>query len=183
VPIIFPYDFRKAAQAVGLLLNVHHADQMSCSRILHLLYLADRNSIQMCAQPLAGDTFVVTPNGPMPVATRSILQSGDFCVPEWAIFSTVEENHIKLTGEPGIGKLSPFDVTLLTTLTKEFVNEADAGLRKFLLNLTEVKPLIPQEGSVSLPIEDIARAVGRDIEHVEEAASVASTMHHLFGYE
>ena len=178
--IIFPYEVTKAAQAVGLLLNAHNAPQMSRSRILRLLYLVDRRYIQTCACPMTGDTFVVTPDGPMPVATHSILRSGDFSFPAWAAFSA-ENDHISLSGEPGVSHLSPFDAALLATLTEEFAGKTDAELKEFLLTLDEVKPLIPQEGSVSLPIEDIARAVGQDLAVVEDAASTAATMHYLFG--
>ena len=177
--IIFPYEITKAAQVVGLLLNAHSARWMSRSRILHLLYLADRSCLQTCACPMVGDTFAVTPDGPMPVATHSILKSRDFRSPAWDVFSA-EDDRISLSGDPGGGHLSPFDDTLLTTLTEEFAGKTDAELKEFLLALDEVKPLIPQEGSVSLPIEDIARAVGQDLATVEDAASIAATMHYIF---
>jgi uncharacterized phage-associated protein len=162
--MLIPFNPLKIAQASVVLLKLEPACRMSRLRLLKLLYIADRESLQERARPITGDSVVAMDHGPVLSSTYDLIKGQDFAAPVWDKFVRgVGKRDVELCGEPGVGELSRYEIRKLQEISERFRAYNDWAIAEFTHQFEEWKQHQPQNGSMNrIPIEDVLVAVGRE---------------------
>ena len=166
----FHFNIQKTLQAISTILHWHGTKDMSYLRMIKLLYIADRESIEETGQPITGDRVVAMKNGPVLSSVYDLIKKGD--TTDWPMWS----EHFRTLGyrieqikEPGNGKLSKYEIGKLRDLTKRYENESEWDLVEITHQFAEWKRNDPGMSSKAIPLAHILAAVGRS---TDEAAIV-----------
>ena len=71
------FNYKKSAQALNYLAN-KNGGTLNKMKAIKLIWLADRLNLRKYGRSITGDDYYALPNGPVPSATRDILESSDF---------------------------------------------------------------------------------------------------------
>jgi Protein of unknown function (DUF4065) len=118
----FEFDELRATQAAALLLKLS-GNRDNCTRVIKLLYIADRKSLAEAGAPISGGKFCNMTNGPLASEVYSCVK-GDLT----SIGGTWKQ-YIRRDGQydielipgsdPGDSELSDYDVETLTAIATE----------------------------------------------------------------
>jgi uncharacterized phage-associated protein len=75
------FDSQKAIQAIGVILRNHPHTWASKLRILKLLYIAERESIQETGHPIIGSRVVAMDHGPLHSRVLEMINGADISEP------------------------------------------------------------------------------------------------------
>ncbi len=152
----FNFDEVRAVQAAHVLLKLSGGRETG-SKLLKLLYLADRESLVTTGTPIAGASFFQTENGPVSKEIYNCIMR-ERPDSAWSGFFQAEGDDVVLRGNiPGDGELSDHDVLLLEGIHSSYGGYKESELVEVLRGLPEW--LGPQG---SLAPEDILRSAGMD---------------------
>jgi hypothetical protein len=164
----FRFNAQKATQAVGVLLRAIDPSEKrdNYTRILKLLYLAERQCLTERGRSIVGDRFCALPKGPILSAVYDLIQNRGFGAQHWN--SHIEKHgqlDIRLVSDPGNDLLSPYEISLLEAVAEEHAKD-DVGdliehchtLPEYLKNDPRKDPNGPQ--SIEISLADILEAVG-----------------------
>jgi len=176
IELSFRFDERRAVQACALLLQ-KAGGQSNYTRVLKLLYLADRRSLKETGQPITGARFVNMTHGP-------VLSEVYECIKEdcndglWDRHIVTEGRYdIRLLMDPGDDELSDFDVDVLTELAEQYAQASYSMMINVVHELPEWIDPAPAKVK-SLSVADVLRALGDDEETI---AAHARTIAHVDG--
>lgn len=180
IPIAFRFDYRKASQATACLLRREKNRRMSSSRLLKLLYVADRESIREIGRPIIGGEYTVTGRGPMHGAMLDLIQGTDFDSPRWAALFRQEHYELEMIADPGCGDLSKHDIETLNRVAIRYQDEDDHDLREMAIAFQEIASGDGRRGRIAF--KDIVKAVGReqDFEAILRDAKEKTVFDNLF---
>lgn len=71
------FSFKKSVQALNLF-AINNGGKINKMKAIKLIWLADRLHIRMYGRTITGDTYFALQNGPIPSATRDILEKSNF---------------------------------------------------------------------------------------------------------
>jgi uncharacterized phage-associated protein len=157
-----PFQLQKSVQAAAVVLR-GESKKMGRLRLLKLLYLAERQCIKS-GQPLIGGKLCVMTHGPLHSEVYDLIKGTHRHEAEWSTFIISKgPREVWLQHEPDMGKLSPFEVTILTDTVDKYAQIDDPTLVHLTHKLPEVvekHPVAIAEGtSIALPLEELAAAV------------------------
>jgi uncharacterized phage-associated protein len=181
----FPFDTMKTIQAAAVLLRraePHHAENYM--KLIKLLYLADRRSLQETGRPITGDQYVVMKRGPVVSRVLDLIKDRSFESPEWSRFIVRDRNNVELRADPGNGKLCRYEIDVLHQVWEQHKDTDPFDLVEELHRLPEIKKNRPEgNGANDLPLIDILEAVGRedDLAAIEADAREMNAARHLLG--
>ncbi|MCX7045995.1 MAG: Panacea domain-containing protein [Candidatus Sumerlaeota bacterium] len=144
---------------------------MNIMKLVKLVYLLDRLSIQRRGIPVVGGTYFALPNGPITSELLDLINAGRLegekdC--RWAEFIRDRQNHeVALIGEGSSSHLSESELALI-----EQVYEAHGAKDQWQLrdwthqHCEEWTPL--EQGRDTISIESIARALGMSEAKVQQ---------------
>jgi uncharacterized phage-associated protein len=72
------FDYRKAIQAINLLVRKYPELRLNKMKALKLLWAADRYHLRKYGRPIVGDTYVAMGYGPVPSTTKDILEKNSY---------------------------------------------------------------------------------------------------------
>lgn len=128
------FNEHKAAQAAAYLLN-KCGGSMSHLKLIKLLYLTDRESLDQYGEPMTWDRFVSMPHGPVPSVTLNLL-NGDAQSSDggWSAWVGPRHNHEVHTLKPTASReafdaLSDVDIELLEAVWARFGHMDKYALR------------------------------------------------------
>jgi uncharacterized phage-associated protein len=180
------YTFKadKTVQAVAALLKREYGKRTNYMRLLKLLYLADRVSIQETGRPITGDRVYAMDRGPVLGNVLNLIKSEhpESTLWDWAIQKNGYD--IELVADPGNGSLSRYELRKLHEVSAEHVDHDEWDMVRITHELPEWKLNEPQKGSrKDISVEDILDAVGRgaDKEDILADAEYARRMDRVFG--
>jgi uncharacterized phage-associated protein len=136
--------------------------QMSRLRLLKLLYIADRESLQEVGNSITGDRAVAMDHGPVLSRTYDIIKGEEHGVERWSQFiARVGRRDLRLKTDPGVDALSAYEVGKL----QEVANRFDASDGWEVVEKTHEFPewqrnRPPGRSSKEIPFEHILEAVG-----------------------
>src|SRR4051812_11294735 len=108
------FDPTRAIQAGAVLLKTTPSRRMTRLRLLKLLYIADRETLQEAGRPITGDRAVAMKNGPVLSRIYDLIKGADLAAPEWErFFRNADRWEVELVGEPGVGELSKYEIEKL----------------------------------------------------------------------
>jgi uncharacterized phage-associated protein len=158
----FRFDFGKALQAVGVLLDYEKARRMNYMRLLKLLYVADRELLATTGRPITGDQPYAMKRGPVLNRIYDLIKGEAPLAGEWGRFVHKERFEVELVNDPGRGKLSRAEVVKLQEVSEKYRNLDEWAMVDETHSFVEWKKHFPGgDASAPIPWEDVLRAAGR----------------------
>lgn len=180
------YNERKAAQIAAFML-AKEGGRMPHLKLMKLLYLAEREALNLFGMPMIGDRIVAMPHGPVLSMTLNLMD-GDVESVEggWESWISDKENHeLSVIGEvtPGsLDELSAADIDVLESTWLRFGHMTKWQIRDYThKHCTEWAD--PHGSSVPISYEEVFEALGRTCgQAMEMAAHIESerTIDRLF---
>lgn len=169
----------KALQAAAVLLRQERTHRMNYMRLLKLLYLADRLSLQERGRSITNDRAVAMQRGPLPSGVFDIIKEEHTFAPRWSSFIERDGFDVALIEDPGNADLSKVEIATLLGVT-----QVNRGLDEWDLvlathQLPEWRKNDPGDSSKDIPIEDILEAIGRS----DDAASIIEDAETSHGFD
>ena len=161
----FPFRLRKAIQATHVLLDCQFDDTMEYMRLLKLLYIAERESLEETGVPIIGSRVVAMKNGPLHSRVYDLIKQEGIDEDEWSKYFQTIDNEIRVRERPGVESLSRYEIRKLREVHARFDDIDTWELVDSTHSFPEWRDNYPdpqENTSNSIPIEDILKAVGRD---------------------
>lgn len=171
--MIFHFDLNKTIQASAILLKSDPALQLSRMRLLKLLYIADRESLQERAIPITGDVAFAMDHGPVLSTTYNLIKGEDYGSLDWGRYFENRGRDIVLRTDPGVGDLTRWEIHKLGEISDRYVHADDWNIAEITHQFPEWKDHQPAQGSSTcIPIDDLLKATG-NLEQKEKIAADA----------
>lgn len=173
----FPFNTRKATQAACQFIR-RDGGRISIMKLVKLLYLLDRLSLERRNVPVLGGRYYSMRNGPVLSEALDLINSGSLYGEResiWEDFITDRENHeIGLLREDiQTDELSEAELELVEEVWHEHGGKDQWELRVWChQNCAEWSPL--EEGRANIFLEDIAEALGMSGERADQLKSNAT---------
>lgn len=164
------FDIEKLVQIVGYLLKKNNG-QMNYTKLIKLIYLADKESYDAINHSMTGDTYYALPQGPILSELLNLIKgkSDEKNQSYWdARFTTDGYNLIALSSNIPSGLLSKFEKRTLDNIDREFHNKTFGDMIDFVhdsRNCPEWSDPGPHSRKV-ITESDILRALGRTKEEI-----------------
>lgn len=166
-----PSQLLKKLQAVGVLLKEEDAQQTNYMRLLKLLYIADREALKETGRTISGDPILAMERGPVLTKILGLIKGTAKQSGEWAQFIRTKHYHINLVFDPGVSKMSRFEVAKLKEVSHRYCDKDEWEMVLITHELPEWKKNDPGKSSKPIPFEDLVEAVGLS-GHEEELSKV-----------
>jgi len=182
----FRFDVTKATEVASELLK-REGGSINIMKLLKLVYLLDRLSVARRGLPVVGGAYFSLPNGPITSEFLALVNSGCLWGLEncrWEEFISDRQNHeVALAKDPGRDHLSDSEMDLIDAIYGEHGKKNQWELRDWCHeHCEEWTPL--DQGRDRIPLERVARAVGKTDEQVarlKEEAAEQSFLAEAFG--
>ncbi|MFP4028636.1 MAG: Panacea domain-containing protein [Candidatus Brocadiia bacterium] len=164
----------KLMQVVAYFLRDEPSQRLNYMRLIKLIYLADRRSLEETGETMTHSRFVAMDRGPVLSELYDYIKGEYQDFPEWQRFFQKQHYEIVMREDPGIGKLSSYEAKVLQEIKEEHVDRDEFDLAEWTHKLEEWEKNKPPLGSSQeIPNEDLLEAVGRseDIELIREQAA------------
>ena len=119
----FRFDLEKAVQAVGVILRQEPGRRINYMKLLKLLEIAERESLRDTGNMITGDRLVAMDRGPLPSNVYNLIKGEHIGVPHWDTFIDRERYHVALRRNPGVSRLSRFEIEKLQQVTTRHEND------------------------------------------------------------
>jgi len=153
----FSFDPTRTTQAVGVVLASNQGIMIR-SRLMFLLYMADRELLIATGRTLTGDSAVATNHGPMLTQTRGLLKG--FIVPSGDEEKFLESHgrEVVLKADPGHRQLTPREVEKLGELLDRFRGVSTCGIAALTRGLPEYTKNFVPDRVESISWSDVLQA-------------------------
>ena len=159
--MLIPLEILKVIQAAGVLLAAEPSGRLSRWRLLKYLYIADRESLAERARPITGDNPVAMDHGPVLTTTYGMIDGYDSCSTEWRQYFGVDGRDEVMNVDPGVGKLTRYEIRKLTDVSQRFVDNDDYAVADYTHGFEEwVKNKPPKGSRRIIPLDDVLAATG-----------------------
>jgi len=174
---------RKTIEAVGVLIGFDHALRLGRLRLLKLLYIADRESLQETGRPMLGARAVAMDHGPLHSEVLDLIKGEHIHEPEWSRFFRNDGYRVERIEDPGRASLSRYEIEKLIEVSERFANMDDWEVAERTHAFAEWERNAQRGTSRPIPFEDIIDAVGRSPEKDEilQDAKDRAVADRLFG--
>jgi uncharacterized phage-associated protein len=156
-------DFTKAIQAVGVLLR-QEGKRASRLRLLKLLYIADRVSLEKTGCQILGSRIVAMKHGPLHSEVLDLINGEHIHSPQWSQYFQNVGRDVVLAAEPEIGRLSRYEIEILNQVVDDYKNCSDWDVADMTHSFAEWQKIYsdPNEStSRPIPIELLIDSTGR----------------------
>lgn len=159
--MLVPFCAIKIAQAAAVLLKAEPTNRMGRLRLLKLLYIADREALAERARPITGDKSVAMDHGPVLSQTYDLIKGTDYASTEWAKYLRTEGRDVHLIEDPGVGKLTRYEISKLQHVSARFIDSDDWTVAEITHEFPEWVKNRPEKGSSRpIPLDDLLDATG-----------------------
>lgn len=171
------FDSTRALQATAVLLRRQRSRQLASSRLLALLYFADRECIAETGRPIVGGKLRGTNRGPVLETMSRLIRGEHVESPQFMRYIDRDHYLLELTDDPGNGSLSRYEISKLNDIAQRFEASDDWEVAEAVLALPESRRRAAAD-STEITLEHVLEAVGRCGDRariLEDAASDAKT--------
>lgn len=164
---------QKTIQAVGVLLRTAPGQRMTRLRLLKLLYIAERESIEETEYPITGDNVVAMDNGPVLSTTYDLIKGRDIALSAWnRWFSSAGRDVGFAVGQepPGRDELCDYEVDKLQEVAARYRRWTDQAIADHTHTFPEWIWNRPPPGSARpIGLGDVLTALGmgEDLERLQ----------------
>jgi len=166
---MFHFDFDKAVQAAGCLLQAETPPKMEYMRLLKLLYIADRESLRETGVPVTGDVVYAMKQGPVLSKVYDLIKGEHLRSRDWDRFIKRSGYQVELVDQPGNGRLCRYEIEKLNEISERYFFKDTFEISEETHAFQEWQRNSVTQGQKEIPLTDILEAVGR----AEDAESVA----------
>jgi len=171
--ICFTFDERRTVQACAVLFPQSRRENFT--KLLKLLYLADRQSLIETGAPITGAHVVSMKNGPVLSEVYDCIKSEPTAKSTWDMHIERNGTFLVLKKEPGDSELSDYDVEILTRLAKKHRGDHFGRMIDIVHKLPEWRdPEKLNRKMIPLPASEILRAAGQNEEAIAKVAEEAN---------
>jgi uncharacterized phage-associated protein len=165
--ITFKYNEEKTAQISALFIKAH-GGLLNYTKLIKLLYLADREAFRFWERPLTGDSYFSMRRGPILSNTLDLITNeshpkyGSF----WYKFIVKDNFDVKLLDDPGFDELSKREIDLIERIYEKYKDKDQWQMIDICHEVcTEWKD--PGDTSLLIKIEDILRELNKTEEEIK----------------
>ena len=164
----FRFDLEKAIQATAVILREQVGHRINYMKLLKLVSIAEREALKETGRMIVGDTIVAMKRGPLPSRMYDLLKGEHVDLQAWSEYIGRDKYDAYLTKQPGVARLSRFEIEKLQEVARRHVNDDEWTMVEITHTFGEWIKNAPQNASSQkIPIEDILEAVGRAAETEE----------------
>jgi uncharacterized phage-associated protein len=184
--IEFRFDARRAAAAAAYLLKLH-GGELNHMKLIKLLYVADRTSLDRFGRPIVGDRYVSMKHGPVLSRVYNFIKEEDGTPSVWSVL--IERGPDKMTvrlldNDPSFDALSAADLEILEEIAALYKEWNQYKLRDMTHQEFE-EWQNPGTSSRELPVERVLE-VGlkkspEEIARVRQSAAEKKHFENIFG--
>jgi len=156
----FPFDVRKAVQAVGVLHSAEGASAVSYYRLLKLLYIADREFLEETGRPIVGGRVVAMDFGPLSSPVYSLITGEHEDSPEWERVFSKNTRYLSMKEKPGTDEMSKKEIRKLHEVSQRLADRTDDELGVIVHEFEEYKKHHKRGTSTTIPLESALEAIG-----------------------
>lgn len=167
------FNEKKVSQMAAFFLEKGHGS-MPVLKLMKLLYLADRESMNRYDEPISGDRMVSMPHGPVLSRTLELINgecSGTHDWPHWVTGRADYEVGLAKHGplnRASLGALSDADMGVLLDIWNRFGHLGKYEIRDLTHTMCG-EWIDPKGSSQPIPPRDVFLALGRDMQQANEA--------------
>ena len=160
----FRFHPEKAKEATAVILN-WAGGRINIMKLIKLLYLLDRDSINLRRTPVVGGDYLSMKNGPVISELLDLINEGElwnFNDAEWSKYIGERIGHeIALKSDPGREHLSDAEIELAGKIWEKYGRFDQFELRDICHDICkEWTPL--KSGRADITIEHMGKALGKD---------------------
>lgn len=158
----------KLIEVVGYILKKYN-NQLNYTKLLKMLYLADRQAYNDIGSSITGDTYAAMPKGPVLSITYDLIRNKRYDVIQAAWnnhFSVDNKNLVLNSSDLGFGKLSDYELSVLDNIDAQFHNCTFGQMIDYVhKNCPEWQD--PNGSSYPIYPQDILRSLGKTQEEID----------------
>jgi len=178
--IRFAFNEKKTTQAAAFLIN-EGGGKINYTKLIKLLYLADRKALNEWERPISGDSYVAMRNGPVLSTTYDLINYPDDSY--WHRHIKRDEYDVALFDDPGTSSLTKNELKVLKTTSDEHKYHDWRDMIQFCHDCCD-EWQHPGNTSIPIHIEDIFKVLektDREIEIIEDDISTINYAKLIFG--
>lgn len=156
---MFPLRRNKMIQAVGLVLGLQANRRMNYTKLIKLLYLADRESIKETGEPITGDTIFALKSGPI-LSLLTDLVRGKRHSRDWSRYFCTNGHDLVMVSDPGQDSLCDYEHDKLQELNHRYRNYDYSAMIGLTHKLPEYKKNEVTSGRKRIALADVLEALG-----------------------
>lgn len=162
----FTFNAARATQAAAFLV-AKAGGSLNYTKLIKLLYLADRASLVETGSPITGDSFVNMEHGPVLSAVYDYVKGsvGNAC---WARTFEREGFHVVMKQDPGRDELSEFSIEVLARVYEDHRDRSYGQMIDFVHTLPEWKEPTGVARATDLDYANVLRGAGVSEEALAE---------------
>jgi len=160
----FLFETDRAIQAAAVLLRAEPSRRMGKLRLLQVLYIADREVLSETGRSLLGGRVVAMRHGPRHANVYELIHGSHADEPKWARHFQRVGRMVVLTDDPGVMRLSKYEIDKLNTVSDRLAATDDYDVAELTHQFAEwVKNYSNAAADISpaIPLADVIDAVGR----------------------
>lgn len=127
----FVFKFDKSLQAAAYILRRQSSREMNFMRLLKILYIADRESLQQTGRTITGDKIAAMDKGPVLSEVYNLIKGEHIRSPDWGKFIHRSDYNVQLIDEPGQANMSRFEIETLEQVAEKHHMHGELDLVKF----------------------------------------------------
>lgn len=176
--IRFKFDEKKTTQAAAFLIK-KQGGSLNYTKLIKLLYLADREAFKSWERPISGDSYVSMPKGPVLSETYDLINYPNSSF--WHLHISKKNYDVVVTKDPRTTSLTKNEVKILESIFELYKD-------KDWKQMIDICHACCEEwehlGNTSIPIqvEDILKALhktSREIEIIDDEIATLNYAKHL----
>jgi uncharacterized phage-associated protein len=173
--IAFRYKPVKARQLAAGFLRLAPGKAMNYTKLIKLMYIADREHILETGFPITGDDYFALPKGPILSDVLNCIR-GERRDSDWDRHFRTNGYDIKMINDPGSDELSRFDEDLITAIFVRYEHNQYGNLINDTHNFPEWIANKPGEicRAHLISPEDILSAGGKTLDEIAGIAELAA---------
>jgi uncharacterized phage-associated protein len=159
------FNIHKTIQAAAYLIKRSGKGRENYMRLLKLLYIAERTSLEERLAPICGDTPFAMERGPVMTKVLDLIKGNDPLASDWERFIERDGYEVKLIADPSNLDLSRAEINILDRVWQQFRELDEWELVDWCHeNLPEYDKNWNSRGEkkqVRIPVSDVLSAVNR----------------------
>lgn len=137
------FNYKKSVQALNLLANLS-GGSINKMKAIKLIWLSDRLHLRKFGRTITGDEYYALPNGPIPSATRDVLENSNFIEDSATDYASeyiteIDKYNYKSLIEGNYKVFSKSDIDILNTVFSNYGHLDHFALSDFSHNFPEWK--------------------------------------------
>jgi len=158
----FTFDVAKSIEAIGVLYRTDRVDLMNSTRLMKLLYIADRKAFRDIGRPILGGPLFAMERGPVLKNVYELVREQHVELPLWSQYYRRTNTNLVQVKEPDVGILSEYEIETLQAVAKEHQDHDEVDLVEITHDFAEWKDNNPGKSDPKpISTKEVLNAVGR----------------------